>query len=74
MTEIPIGHVGVVISFVGKPAVDVSGADFTHGNLVEVGGILTILQTRQNHSAIERLLQSLREKGFPATMPAKPTE
>ena len=37
MTEIPIGHVGVVISFVGRPAVDVSGADFTHGNLVEVG-------------------------------------
>ena len=37
MTEIPIGHVGVVISFVGRPAQDVSGADFTHGNLVEVG-------------------------------------
>ena len=37
MTEIPIGHVGVVISFVGRPAVDVSGVDFTHGNLVDVG-------------------------------------
>jgi len=37
MTEIPIGHVGVVISFVGQPAVDVSGAAFTHGNLVELG-------------------------------------
>ncbi|AWM33360.1 band 7 protein [Hymenobacter nivis] len=37
MTEIPIGHVGVVISFVGKPAVDVSGTEFTHGNLVDVG-------------------------------------
>ncbi len=37
MTEIPIGHVGVVISFVGRPAQDVSGTDFTHGNLVEVG-------------------------------------
>jgi uncharacterized membrane protein YqiK len=37
MTEIPIGHVGVVISFVGQPAVDVSGAAFTHGNLVEMG-------------------------------------
>jgi uncharacterized membrane protein YqiK len=37
MTEIPIGHVGVVISFVGSPAQDVSGVDFTHGNLVEVG-------------------------------------
>ena len=37
MTEIPIGHVGVVISFVGRPAQDISGIDFTHGNLVEVG-------------------------------------
>lgn len=37
MTEIPIGHVGVVISFVGRPAQDVSGLDFTHGNLVEAG-------------------------------------
>ena len=37
MTEIPIGHVGVIMSFVGQPAVDVSGIDFTHGNLVEVG-------------------------------------
>ena len=37
MTEIPIGHVGVVISFVGQPAVDVSGTEFTHGNLVDVG-------------------------------------
>jgi uncharacterized membrane protein YqiK len=37
MTEIPIGHVGVVISFVGQPAVDVSGAAFTHSNLVEMG-------------------------------------
>lgn len=37
MTEIPIGHVGVVISFVGRTGTDISGADFTHGNLVEVG-------------------------------------
>ncbi len=37
MTEVPIGHVGVVISFVGKPATDVSGSDFMHGNLVDVG-------------------------------------
>lgn len=37
MTEVPIGHVGVVISFVGRPAEDVSGVEFTHGNLVEVG-------------------------------------
>ncbi|BAY24233.1 hypothetical protein NIES2100_40270 [Calothrix sp. NIES-2100] len=37
MTEIPIGYVGVVISFVGKAQVDVSGAAFTHGNLVNQG-------------------------------------
>jgi uncharacterized membrane protein YqiK len=37
MTEIPIGYVGVVISFVGKAQVDVSGASFTHGNLVNPG-------------------------------------
>jgi uncharacterized membrane protein YqiK len=37
MTEIPIGYVGVVISFVGKAQEDVSGAAFTHGNLVNPG-------------------------------------
>ncbi len=37
MTEIPIGYVGVVISFVGKAHEDVSGASFTHGDLVEPG-------------------------------------
>ncbi|TBR57407.1 band 7 protein [Westiellopsis prolifica IICB1] len=37
MTEIPIGYVGVVISFVGKAHEDVSGAAFTHGNLVNQG-------------------------------------
>lgn len=37
MTEIEIGHVGVVISFVGEEGVDVSGADFKHGNLVSTG-------------------------------------
>ncbi|HEY9830318.1 MAG TPA: flotillin family protein [Stenomitos sp.] len=37
MTEIPIGYVGVVISYVGKAQEDVSGASFTHGNLVEPG-------------------------------------
>ncbi|KAB8317365.1 flotillin family protein [Tolypothrix campylonemoides VB511288] len=37
MTEIPIGYVGVVISFVGKAHEDVSGAAFTHGNLVNSG-------------------------------------
>jgi uncharacterized membrane protein YqiK len=37
MTEIPIGYVGVVISFVGQDQEDVSGAAFTHGNLVKPG-------------------------------------
>lgn len=37
MVEIPIGHVGVVISYVGKAHEDVSGADFKHGDLVLVG-------------------------------------
>ena len=37
MTEIPIGYVGVVISFVGRSQEDVSGASFTHGNLVSMG-------------------------------------
>jgi uncharacterized membrane protein YqiK len=37
MTEIPIGYVGVVISFVGEDQQDVSGASFTHGNLVKQG-------------------------------------
>jgi uncharacterized membrane protein YqiK len=37
MIEIPIGHVGVVISYVGHLHEDVSGPDFKHGDLVEVG-------------------------------------
>jgi len=37
MTEIPIGHVGVVISYVGKEHQDVSGAEFKHGDLVNQG-------------------------------------
>jgi len=37
MLEIPIGHVGVVISFVGQAHVDVSGTEFRHGDLVEPG-------------------------------------
>ena len=37
MVEVPIGSVGVVISFVGSAHVDVSGADFKHGDLVNVG-------------------------------------
>jgi len=37
MTEIPIGHVGVVISYIGKAHIDISGSDFKHGDLVNVG-------------------------------------
>lgn len=37
MTEIPIGYVGVVISYVGKAHEDVSGAEFKHGDLVNAG-------------------------------------
>ncbi len=38
LLEVPIGHVGVVVSFVGKNAEDVSGEKFTHGNIVPRGG------------------------------------
>jgi uncharacterized membrane protein YqiK len=37
MTEIPIGYVGVVVSYVGKEHLDVSGDAFTHGDLVPRG-------------------------------------
>ncbi|MES2589474.1 MAG: SPFH domain-containing protein [Bacteroidota bacterium] len=37
MTEIPIGFVGVVISYVGQDGADLTGADFKHGNIVEKG-------------------------------------
>jgi uncharacterized membrane protein YqiK len=37
MVQIPIGYVGVVISYVGQAHVDVSGLDFKHGDLVEPG-------------------------------------
>jgi len=37
MVQIPIGYVGVVISFVGKAHEDVSGIEFKHGDLVNVG-------------------------------------
>jgi uncharacterized membrane protein YqiK len=37
MTEIPIGYVGVVISYVGKAHEDVSGEEFKHGDLVNSG-------------------------------------
>lgn len=37
MTEIPIGCVGVVISYVGKAHEDISGLEFKHGDMVNVG-------------------------------------
>jgi uncharacterized membrane protein YqiK len=37
MTQIPIGSVGVVNSFVGKDGMDLSGVDFKHGNIVGKG-------------------------------------
>ena len=37
MLEIPIDHVGVVISYVGQAHVDVSGTEFRHGDLVNPG-------------------------------------
>jgi uncharacterized membrane protein YqiK len=36
--EVPIGHVGVVVSFVGSDEKDISGETFTHGNIVPPGG------------------------------------
>lgn len=36
--EVPIGHAGVVVSFVGKELKDISGDQFTHGNIVPRGG------------------------------------
>ena len=37
MTEIPIGYVGVVISYVGEDGKDLSGTEFKHGNIVAKG-------------------------------------
>jgi len=37
MTEIPIGYVGVVISFIGQEGQDLTGSDFKHGNIVQKG-------------------------------------
>jgi len=37
MTEIPIGYVGVVISFIGDEGKDTTGDEFKHGNLVNKG-------------------------------------
>ena len=37
MTSIPIGHVGVVISYVGDEGIDQTGDTFKHGNIVKKG-------------------------------------
>ena len=37
MTEIPIGYVCVVISYVGTEGKDLSGTEFKHGNIVSKG-------------------------------------
>lgn len=37
MTEVDIGHAGVVISFVGTEGTDVTGEAFKHGNMVKRG-------------------------------------
>ncbi len=38
LVEVPIGYVGVVVSFVGEDFKDISGEQFTHGNIVRKGG------------------------------------
>jgi uncharacterized membrane protein YqiK len=38
LLEVPIGYVGVVVSFVGSNMKDISGEAFTHGNIVPRGG------------------------------------
>lgn len=38
LVEVPIGNVGVVVSFVGDDTKDISGDEFTHGNIVRQGG------------------------------------
>lgn len=37
MTEVPIGYVGVVISYIGEDGQDVTGESFKHGNIVAKG-------------------------------------
>lgn len=37
MTEIQVGYVGVVVSYVGEKGEDTSGEKFTHGNIVKKG-------------------------------------
>ena len=36
-TVIPVGFVGVVVSYTGRWGKDISGSDYTHGELVETG-------------------------------------
>lgn len=37
MTEVPIGYVGVVISYIGEDGKDMTGDSFKHGNIVSKG-------------------------------------
>ncbi len=37
MTDVPIGHVGVVISYIGEDGKDLTGESFKHGNIVAKG-------------------------------------
>lgn len=37
MTEVPIGYVGVVISYIGEDGKDLTGTSFKHGNIVDKG-------------------------------------
>ncbi len=37
MMEIPIGYVGVVISYIGQDGHDLTGTEFKHGNIVQKG-------------------------------------
>jgi len=37
MTDVPIGYVGVVISYIGEDGKDLTGDTFKHGNIVERG-------------------------------------
>lgn len=37
MTDVPIGHVGVVISYMGEDGKDLTGENFKHGNIVSKG-------------------------------------
>lgn len=37
MTDVPIGYVGVVISYVGEDGKDLTGENFKHGNIVSKG-------------------------------------